>query len=602
MDLRTTPWCDHGSSRLHTSIGVAALSVIAGGAISSADVRSMDGSGNNLDHPAWGARGEHLLRLTGIYYADGVEEISGPDRPNARAISNIVFDQPSEIFGSPLMTNMAVVWGQFIDHDLDRSQGTAPSEFAMVTVPECDPVMDPECTGLEVIFVERSHYDKATGTDPDNPRMQDNDINAFIDASNVYGNWDARADALRSFRGGKLRVTESAWGDLLPMNTILEGMDTPPFGVELEDMFIAGDDRANEQLALTALHTVFHREHNRLCDELALHNPDWTDEQLYQHARKLVGGILQHITYNEFLPAMIGANALPDYAGYDAGVNPGVSIEFSTFAYRFGHTMINPAILRLEEDGTPIPEGNLDLRDAFFAPEKIIDEGGIDPILRGMAVGASQKVDAKITNELRNFLFTPPTIFNLDLATLNIQRGRDHGLGSYNEVRVDLGLAPAASFDDITSDRSLQAQLAEAYDGNVDLIDPFVGGLAEDPVVGSNFGELFQTILADQFTRVRDGDRFWYQNDEDLSQADIDLIESTTLAGVIKRNTDIVAMQSDVFFVWPDFDKNGVLNLIDFITFQMAFKSGDQDADMDKDGKLTILDFVLFQTAFTAYS
>jgi hypothetical protein len=136
----------------------------------------------------------------------------------------------------------------------------------------------------------------------------------------------------------------------------------------------------------------------------------------------------------------------------------------------------------------------------------------------------------------------------------------------------------------------------------VDLIDPFVGGLAEDPVVGSNFGELFQTILADQFTRVRDGDRFWYQNDEDLSQADIDLIESTTLAGVIKRNTDIVAMQSDVFFVWPDFDKNGVLNLIDFITFQMAFKSGDQDADMDKDGKLTILDFVLFQTAFTAYS
>ena len=582
-------------------VGLGLLALLAGSAVSSADVRSMDGSGNNLDHPAWGARGEHLIRLTGTYYADGISALSGPDRPNPRAISNIVLDQPEAIFGSPLQTNMFVNWGQFIDHDLDRSQGTTPSEFAMVFVPECDEVMDPDCTGFEVIFVERSHYDEATGTDPRNPREQDNDINAFIDASNVYGNWDDRSYILRTYEGGKLKVTSSPWGDLLPMNSVLEDMDTPPFGVQLEDLFVAGDDRANEQLGLCAMHTVFHREHNRICDELIVQHPDWTDEQLYQRARKLVGAILQHITYDEFLPVLLGPNAIPEYQGYDPGVNPGITTEFSTVAYRFGHSMIHPSILRLDEDGDPIDEGNLDLRDAFFAPERILDEGGIEPILRGMATAPSQKVDAKITNELRNFLFTPPTIFNLDLAVLNIQRARDHGIGSYNQVRVDLGLAPALTFSDITSDPEQAAALAEAYNGDVDLVDPWVGGLAEDKLPGSNFGEMMQEILVDQFTRIRDGDRFFYLNDEDLSQADIEFIESSGLGAVIKRNTGIVAMQDNVFYVWPDFDKNGALNILDFVAFQNAFKAGDEDADFDKDGNLTILDFVIFQNAIKSY-
>lgn len=595
----------HGAGRgsvfaRRLSVGVS-VAVLAGTTASMADVRSMDGSGNNIAHPAWGARGQHLLRLTGTYYADGISALSGADRPNPRAISNDVGEQPGEIFGSPMLSSFAVFWGQFIDHDMSRSKGTTPTELAVIFVPQCDPVMDPDCTGFEVIFVERSHYDEHTGIDVDNPREQDNDINAFLDGSNVYGNWDSRGEVLRTYRGGKLKTSESEWGDLLPINTALEDMDTPPFGVDLETLFMAGDDRANETLTLAALHTLFMREHNRLCDELAAEHPDWNDEELYQHARKLVGGMIQSITYNDWLPVLLGANALPEYTGYDPDVNPGIATEFSTFAFRFGHTMINPIVLRLNEDGSVIDQGNLQLRDSFFAIDHILNEGGIDPLLRGMAANPSQEVDPKLTNELRNFLFTPPTILNMDLLSFNIQRGRDHGLGSYNQVRQDLGLPPAASFADITSDVSLQAALATAYDNDVDLVDPFVGGFAEDHLPGATFGELVSTVLVNQFTRLRDGDRFWYQYDDELSESDIALIESSSLSDIIKRNTSIKAIQDSIFYVWPDFDQNGDLNMLDFIAFQNAFQSGDDDADFDKDGKLTVVDFVLFQGAFQSY-
>jgi hypothetical protein len=277
-----------------------------------------------------------------------------------------------------------------------------------------------------------------------------------------------------------------------------------------------------------------------------------------------------------------------------------VTNEFAGFAFRFGHSLINPNVLRLNEDGTVIDEGNLLLRDAFFAPQRLL-EGGIDPILRGMSVNPTQRLDAKLTNELRNFLFAPPTIVSNDLLAVNIERARDHGLGSYNNVRMDLGLEPAKTFADITNDPDEQELLAEAYQGDVNLVDSYVGTLAEDYVGGGFVGEMAHLVIVDQFTRMRDGDRFWYQIDEELTQGDIDLIESTTLADVVKRNTSIQAIQDSLFYVWPDFDNNGVLNILDFVTFQVAFQGGDQNADMDKDGKLTILDFVIFQQAFTGY-
>ena len=180
------------------------------------------------------------------------------------------------------------------------------------------------------------------------------------------------------------------------------------------------------------MHTLFVREHNRLV--LELRKLKLPEETRYQVARAIVGAELQAITYREFLPLLLGKNTLARYRGYDPSVNAGIANIFSTGAYRFGHTMVPSQLLRLNRKGRPIKEGHLPVREAFFNPQLILDHG-IEPILRGLATQRAEAVDNFIVNDLRNFLFGPPGAGGFDLSALNIQRGRDHGLPSYNDSR-----------------------------------------------------------------------------------------------------------------------------------------------------------------------
>ena len=182
---------------------------------------------------------------------------------------------------------------------------------------------------------------------------------------------------------------------------------------------------------------------------------------------------------------------------------------------------------------------------AFFAPDEIT-QYGIDSLLAGVANQAANEVDTMVVDDVRNFLFGNPGDGGFDLPSLNIQRGRDHGLADYNQVRVDLGLEAVTTFADITSDTDLQYKLQHLY-GTVDNIDLWIGGLVEDHLPGSSVGETFATIISDQFTRLRDGDRFWYQNI--LEGEQLQEVESTTLADVIERNTTIDGLQANVFFL-----------------------------------------------------
>ena len=168
--------------------------------------------------------------------------------------------------------------------------------------------------------------------------------------------------------------------------------------------------------------------------------------------------------------------------------------------------------------------------------------------MRGLYKQQAQEVDIKVIDDVRNFLFGLPGSGGFDLAALNIQRGRDHGLASYNQTRQDFGLAPASSFADITSDTDLQAAMASVY-ASVDDVDVWVGGLAEDHIKGGMLGELFHAILSDQFRRLRDGDRFFYKGHLQSAQF-IQRIESQRLSDIIKRNTNIVKeIGKNVFLV-----------------------------------------------------
>lgn len=312
-----------------------------------------------------------------------------------------------------------------------------------------------------------------------------------------------------------------------------------------EGFFLAGDVRANEQVGLTAMHTLFVREHNRIADRLAILNPVLSDEQIYVRARQRVTGILQSITYNEFLPALMGPRGLSPYRGYNPAVFPNISNTFSTAAYRFGHTMLNPEILMLENDGSVSPSGNLPLRDAFFNPAHIRAHG-IDPFVKGLATQQAQEIDTKIVDDVRNFLFGPPGAGGFDLASLNIQRGRDHGLADFNSIRDRLGLRKYRSFAEVTSDVGTRIELSDAYD-SVNDIDAWVGFLAEEHLSGASVGETLHAMLKQQFEALRDGDRFWYEND--FKGRDLETIRNTKLIHIINRNSGAKGLRANVFFV-----------------------------------------------------
>lgn len=497
---------------------------------------AVDGSGNNEDNPDWGSTGEELLRLTTVEYADGISTPAGQELPSAREVSNAIAAQADSVLNDRNLTDYVWIWGQFIDHDIDLSESADPEEEFNIEVPLGDAYFDPFATGEEVIPLNRTTYVEGDESS-DGVRQQINQITAFLDGSVVYGSDQERADALRSFEGGLLTTSE---GDLLPFN--IDGLENA--GGTFDSLFLAGDVRANENVALTSMHTVFVREHNRIATELAADDPSLTDEQLYQQARSIVTAELQAITFNEYLPALLGSDAISEYSGYDSTVNPGIANEFSTAAYRFGHSLLSPELQRLDADGNVIEDGNLSLSEAFFNSGEVVEQG-IDSILQGAATQLAQELDSQIVDDVRNFLFGPPGSGGLDLVSLNIQRGRDHGLADYNQVREDLGLGRVTSFDQITSNPELALALEETY-GDVDSIDLWVGGLAEDHLDGSSMGETFTTIIVDQFQRLRDGDSNWYQNV--FSGSELRELESTTLADVIERNTDVEGLQENVFF------------------------------------------------------
>lgn len=504
--------------------------------MSNVEAASIDGVGNNSENEDWGSTNTELIRLSDADYADGIESPSGEDRPNARDVSNDIANQDESILNDRQLTDYLWIWGQFLDHDIDLSEAADPAEDFSVEVPLGDSLFDPFGTGTVEIPLSRTVY--VDGEDSsDGQRQQINQITAFLDGSVIYGSDAERAEELRTHEGGLLATSE---GDLLPFNDA--GLENA--GGTSETLFLAGDVRANENVALSSMHTIFVREHNRIATELAEQNPSLTDEELYQQARSIVVAELQVITYNEFLPALLGSDALSEYSGYDSTVNPSIANEFSTAAYRFGHSLLSPELVRLNEDGTVIDDGNLSLSDAFFSPDELT-EHGIDSILRGAATQLAQELDSQVVDDVRNFLFGPPGAGGLDLVSLNIQRGRDHGLADYNSIREDLGLDPVVSFSQITSDIELAAALEATY-GSVDNIDLWVAGLAEDHLEGSSLGETFTTIIVDQFERLRDGDSYWYQNVFEGHQ--LRELESTTLADIIQRNSDVTGLQDNVFF------------------------------------------------------
>ncbi|EFA85041.1 peroxinectin [Heterostelium album PN500] len=517
----------------------------------SAEWRSYNGYGNNLKDPTLGMANTTFLRSVkpSRYNAFGYLNLS---IPSARYVSNNVMDQPFEIASHEGLTDLFNMFGQFLIHNMAFAQPDTNTPWP-ITVPECDEYFDPWCSGNQTMSYFRTRValvDCAKGnTNPQEDGRcyeQINALSSFIDANPVYGSTKETADLLRSFSGGQLRVSKDPHGDMPPRGIKGVTIDNDARRVPIDQLFTVGEKRGNENPGLMSIHTIFLREHNRLAKKFSGLNSSMTDEEIYQKTRSCIIEQVQALTYNEYLPMILG-HKMPDYKGYDENADPRISNEFTTVAFRFGHSEVGPVIEMGNRDGsfgTPLP-----IRDSYFNPNALSD--GIEPIIRGLAFKVEQNVDPYMISDLRNFLFGKPGQGGFDLACRNIQRERDHAIPSYNKYRSLLGLPSVKRWSDISREPIIQSNLRYTYDNKLDNVDLFVGGLAENHVPGGCVGQTFYTMILEQFTRSRSADRFWYEreNMKEINQQ----CERTTFRELIRRNTnDIGPIQNNVFKVPTD--------------------------------------------------
>ncbi|GAB0490753.1 hypothetical protein MMPV_001990 [Pyropia vietnamensis] len=489
-------------------------------------VRSLDGGCNNLGKVTMGATTTEMLQLSPRWGADArdFDKPTGVGRPSARAISNALSAEGGEPpRNARRLNDLTWAFAQVLDHDLSLSSAPSAGPYAValpIPVPADDTVFEGGATlGFFRTFRARRPRASATGgvgwvAAP--AGIVPNELTSWIDASHVYGGDRVRAAALRTGTGGRLR-TSGPGGRYLPLNGAGPGgvgvtLEVASEGAPAASQVVAGDVRAGENVLLTAFHTVWLRAHNRWADVIAAALPTGTpDEAIYQLARKAVGIAQAKITYEEWLPALLGPIAAQCMRGpYNASVDASVSVFFSTAAFRVGHTLVSNSLARRDEAGRPLPP--LPLASSFFRSPEFLDSpaAGIDAMLRGAAAQVAGEVDVEIVPALRNLLFGGHGRSGTDLFALNIQRGRDHRLPSYNNARKAYNLSPARTFYDITTNADTAERLAAAYRGNLNDVDAFVGGLAEDHVPGGSVGPLFAAALVDQFHRLAVGDRFFY--------------------------------------------------------------------------------------------
>ena len=486
--------------------------------------RSIDGSSNNLADPTMNQTGTDFARVGPANFSDGISAMT--PGPNPRDISNILVAQADTGEDGPhlmddngvALSGMMYAWGQFVDHDLDLEKGGTTTDIS-ITVPANDEFLPPGST----IPLTRVAIDPATGVSG-HPATAINTITGWLDGSQVYGSDAATAASLRTADG---HMKTSA-GDNLPID--------PQSG-----MFMAGDVRAQENPDLTALQTLFVREHNYQVDQLQKEHPNWSGDKLYEMAKAITTAEMVNITYSEFLPHLLGKDAIDPYHGYDPTVDARITEEFEGAAYRFGHSIVSDEISATSNIGAFTSEQTL--AESFFEDPATFAATGADGLLRHLSGDLANPLDTHLVDGLRNLLVDPPD--GVDLAAINIQRAHDLGLGTLNQTREALGLTPYTSFDQISSDPETAAALEKAY-GSVDAIDLWTGGLAEDHVAGSVIGPTFGKIIGDQFTALRDGDQYYFEN-QGFDRQTLNEIKGTTLSDLILRDTDTTAMQSDAF-------------------------------------------------------
>ncbi|GJQ68840.1 putative animal haem peroxidase [Trypoxylus dichotomus] len=532
--------------------------------------RSMDGSCN---HPFERSKGQALTSYKRLLFPDYLDGIQEPRRsvqkrhglPSPRVISSKIIKHVSK---PDLTRNMMVAqWTQFVSHDMAHTVSskmlhsgenikccttTDRKLSPRYTHPFCAPIEIPEDDkfyskhGIKCMSYVRS-VSTIRNSCTLGPLEQLNQATHFLDASNIYGADNKRTHQLRLMENGLLKSNDDYGRMFLPSgdkdrSSLLH--------------FSSGDPRVNTLPGLAVMHTIWLREHNRIAQQLHNLNPNWNDETLFQEARRIVIAEIQHITYHEWLPTILGKEyiakinfPMDTIRHLDMVEDPSVSNSFATAAMRFEKSLLENALSLYTEDRSL--NYSIRTKDYFNKPEIIESLGNLDSLIRGLTTQNSQKSDLDYATDITTQIFGDG-VYGYDIVSLDIQRGRDHGLPSYTAFRSLCGLPEVQTFHDLSPDipKNVASALAKVYRDPHD-IDLLIGGMAETPRGDSLLGPTFSCIVSDQFLRTKWGDRYFYEHDEQpkpFNSKQLAEIKRTALARILCDNGDnIRVMQPNAF-------------------------------------------------------
>uniref|UniRef100_A0AAR5Q3E0 Peroxidase n=3 Tax=Dendroctonus ponderosae TaxID=77166 RepID=A0AAR5Q3E0_DENPD len=533
--------------------------------------RTINGSCNNLDKAHRGESFTGYSRLLYADYSDGVHEprraVSRKTLPNPRlVISSLIktANRPSKKFTLAIMQ-----WGQFLEHDLCRS-ATAVAIHTDSSIECCSKdgvnltprFVHPFCSPIYVTNDKKYSEEGVTCLSfvRSIPAIrsdcsfgaadQVNQATHYLDGSQIYGSTLRRSQQLRAFDGGKLATSTFEDREYLPLSK------DPTHDCQLfsrnSTCFESGDARVNFQPQLALMHTLWYREHNRLATELGKLNSHWDDETLFQEARRIVIAEMQTITYNEWLPLVLGKSFNDHYDGtltYHKDADASVSNAFATAVMR-SLKSLSDGMPKFYDENRAANE-SIFMRNYFNNPGLLRQNGVLDALSRGLTTQASQRLDIFFADDLINQLYTNGK-FGFDVLSFDLQRGRDHGLPSYASYRTLCGLRETNSFIDfldVMKEQDILAlQRVYASPQDVDLI---IGGLLEKPKSDSLFGPTFSCIVADQMIRTRLGDRYFLDNPDQpkpFTYEQLREIGNVSLARIICDDSDDVQqMQKRAF-------------------------------------------------------
>ncbi|GMR36070.1 hypothetical protein PMAYCL1PPCAC_06265 [Pristionchus mayeri] len=532
------------------------------------EYRSFTGLCNNVNRPDSGASHTPLARFVKAEYADGISSIrhssAGRALPSPRGLSVSLFSPSGTAHNE--VTILFAHWWQFLSSDMigvSPTQTVVSGESSPLPCcrrgfvhPECDavdiPAADPAYRGRVSCIPHSRSIVAARENCALGPREQANLASSFLDASAIYGSTMERARKMRQFEFGLLR-TWGGHGDLpdADSNILCTSKDGR--------CVLSGSTEANILPGVAALHTIWIKQHNRIAKKLRALNSHWTDDKLYEEARKIVSAQMQHVTYNEFLPILLGNDNIKRYglnlhssgfdADYDMNIDATVLNEFAvTFPY------VAWALLPSHS-----------LTKAFNDPSKIYEPLGVETVLKTLMTITIAKPSLRMNDEVRSeFLKNKRDDgYGMDLVSIAIKQGRDHGIPGYTTVRAQCGLGKIRYFADLGEvfhEEVKSEYITTIYDA-VEDIDLLVGVLAERPLKGSLIGPTLACLISKQFQRTRRGDRFWYENyftPSSFNEKQLDEIRKTKLAEIICANSDVRRIVPRVFMLENIFENNPI--------------------------------------------